>query len=137
VRKRGVPEIAREAVERMPALYAVERQCKDASVEERLKLRRQQSAPMLAQLRERLITWKEQLLLRHPMAEAVNYALSQWTELNVFCCDGAVSIDNNFSEREMKRVVLNRMNSLLVGNPCGGRTPAVLAACPALAGGAI
>jgi transposase len=45
----------------------------------------------------------------------------------VFCSDGAVSIDNNVSEREMKRVVLNRKNSLFVGNPRGGRTAAILA----------
>jgi transposase len=125
--EKAAPEIAREAVERVRALYAVERQCKDASAEERLKLRQQQSAPLLAQLRERLLTWKEQLLPKHPMAEAINYALGQWTELNVFCSDGAVSIDNNVSEREMKRVVLNRKNSLFVGNPRGGRTAAVLA----------
>src|ERR1700732_3493017 len=31
------------------------------------------------------------------------------------------------SEREMKRVVLNRKNSLFVGNPRGGRTAAILA----------
>jgi transposase len=125
--EKAAPEIAREAVERVRALYAVERQGKDASVEERLKLRRQQSAPLLAQLRERFLAWKEQLLPKHPMAEAVNYALSQWVELNVFCSDGAVSIDNNISEREMKRVVLNRKNSLFVGNPRGGRTAAILA----------
>ena len=125
--EKAAPEIAREAVERVRALYAVERHCKDTSVEERLKLRQQQSAPLLAQLRERLLTWKEQLLPKHPMAEAVNYALSQWTELNVFCSDGAVSIDNNVSEREMKRVVLNRKNSLFVGNPRGGRTAAIVA----------
>jgi transposase len=125
--EKAAPEIAREAVERVRALYAVERQCKDASVEERLELRQEQSAPLLAQLRERLLTWKEQLLPKHPMAEAVNYALGQWTELNVFCSDGAVSIDNNVSEREMKRVVLNRKNSLFVGNPRGGRTAAILA----------
>lgn len=125
--EKAAPEIATEAVERVRALYAIERQCKDASVEERLKLRLQQSAPLLAQLRERLLSWKEQLLPKHPMAEAVNYALSQWTELNVFCSDGAVSIDNNVSEREMKRVVLNRKNSLFVGNPRGGRTAAILA----------
>jgi transposase len=125
--EKAAPEIAREAVERVRALYAVERQSKDVSAEERLKLRREQSVPLLAQLRERLLTWKEQLLPRHPMAEAVNYALSQWAELSVFCSDGAVSIDNNVSEREMKRVVLNRKNSLFVGNPRGGRTAAVLA----------
>jgi hypothetical protein len=38
-----------------------------------------------------------------------------------------VDIDNNVSEREMKRVVLNRKNSLFVGNPRGGRTAAILA----------
>ena len=36
-------------------------------------------------------------------------------------------MDNNVSEREMKRIVLNRKNSLFVGNPRGGRTAAILA----------
>ncbi len=35
-------------------------------------------------------------------------------------------IDNNASERDMKRVVLNRKTSLLVGNDCGGETAAIL-----------
>jgi transposase len=47
--------------------------------------------------------------------------------LNAFCLDRAVPIDNNISEREIKRVVLNRKNSLFVGNPRGGRTAAILA----------
>jgi transposase len=64
--------------------------------------------PLLAELRQKLLGWKEQLLPKHPMAEAVNYTLGQWNELTVFCSDGAVPIDNNVSEREMKRVVLNR-----------------------------
>jgi transposase len=125
--EKAAPEIACEAVERVRALYAIERLAKDASVEDRLKLRQSQSAPLLAQLRERLLEWKEQLLPKHPMVEAIHYALGQWNELNVFCSDGAVPIDNNISEREMKRVVLNRKNSLFVGNPRGGRTAAILA----------
>ena len=60
------------------------------------------------------------------MSEAVGYALNQWAELNVFAADGAVPIDNNVSEREIKRVVLNRKNSLFVGNARGGETAAVL-----------
>jgi hypothetical protein len=44
-----------------------------------------------------------------------------------FRTDGAVAIDNNVSEREMKRAVLNRENSLFAGNPRGGRTAAILA----------
>jgi transposase len=121
------PEIAREAVELIGALFRVERQAKDFSVEQRLDLRQSQSAPVLGKLREKLLEWKEQLLPKHPMAEAVNYTLSQWAELNVFCSDGAVPMDNNVSEREMKRIILNRKNSLFVGNSRGGRTAAVLA----------
>jgi transposase len=78
-------------------------------------------------LHDRLLQWKQQLLPKDPMAEAINYALGQWNELNVFCSDGAVPIDNNVGEREMKRVVLNRKNSLVVGNARGGRTASILA----------
>ena len=125
--EKAAPEIAREAIELVRALYVVEKQAKDLSATARLELRQEESAPVLALLREKLLEWKQQLLPKHPMAEAVNYALGQWTELNVFCSDGTVSIDNNVSEREMKRVVLNRKNSLFVGNPRGGRTAAILA----------
>jgi transposase len=125
--EKAAPEIARQAMERVGALYGVERQAAGLSTAERLKLRQEKSAPMLLELRDKLLVWKEQLLPKHPMAEAIGYALSQWRELSVFCSDGAVAIDNNASEREMKRVVLNRKNSLFVGNPRGGRTAAILA----------
>jgi len=71
-----------------------------------------------------------------PLAQAAGYALNQWNELSVFtglnagppepAAFGAVPIDNNASEREMKRIVLNRKNSLFVGNERAGRTAAVL-----------
>src|SRR5437667_4863564 len=125
--EKTAPEIAREAVAMMDALFAVERQTKDVAVAERLELRQKQSVPILAELHRKLLIWKEQLLPKHPMAEAENYTLGQWEELAVFTRDGAVPIDNNVSEREMKRVVLNRKNSLFVGNPRGGRTAAILA----------
>lgn len=125
--EKAAPEIAKEAIALVRALYAVEKQCCNASVEDRLRLRQEQSAPVLAELREKCFDWKEQLLPKHPMAEAIQYALGHWEELNVFLADGAVAIDNNVSEREMKRVVLNRKNSLFVGNARGGRTAAILA----------
>jgi transposase len=125
--QKSAPEIAREAVTLMDALFAVERQAKGVSVAERLELRQKQAVPLLAQLHRKLLIWKDQLLPKHPMADAVNYTLSQWEALTVFTTDGAVPIDNNVSEREMKRVVLHRKNSLFVGNPGGGRTAAITA----------
>jgi transposase len=125
--EKAAPEMARDAVAYVRMLYAVEKQAKDLSVRERLEMRQTRSLPVLAELRQKLLEWKEQLLPKHPMAEAVGYALGQWEDLHVFCSDGAVPIDNNVSEREMKRIVLNRKNSLFVANPRGGRTAAILA----------
>lgn len=66
------------------------------------------------------------MLPKHPTAEAVNYTLNQWKELNVYATVGAVPLDNNASEREMKRICLNRKNSLFVGNERGGQTAVIL-----------
>jgi transposase len=120
------PAIAAEAVELIRRLYAVEAQAADKNAGERLHLRQSQSQPLLSHLRERLLVWKDQLLPKHPMAQAVGYTLNQWAALNIFAADGSVPIDNNVSEREMKRVVLNRKNSLFVGNQRGGRTASIL-----------
>ena len=120
------PQIAAEAVGIIRQLYALEHKGKDLSHQDRLCLRRAESQPILSHLQQRLWAWKDQLLPKHPMTEAVNYALNQWNELNVFACDGAVPIDNNISERDVKRIVLNRKNSLFVGNERGGRTAAIL-----------
>jgi len=108
-------------------LYAVEREGAGLDPAARLALRQARSLPVLAEMRGQLARWQPTLLPRHPMSEAVGYALNQWRELNAFAHDGAVPIDNNASEREIKRVVLNRKNSLFVGNPRGGRTAAILA----------
>jgi hypothetical protein len=86
---------------------------------------RLRSVPVLAELHRKLLIWKGQLLPKHPMAHAVDHTLGQWEALTVFTTDGAVPIDNNVSEREMKRVVLNRKSSLFVGNSRGGRTAAI------------
>src|SRR5580658_6946602 len=96
------PAITAEAVEIIRQLYAVEEQAKGKTNEDRLCLRQSQSQPILLHLREKLWGWKEHLLPKHPMAEAVRYALNQWDELNVFTADVAVPLDNNASEREMK-----------------------------------
>jgi transposase len=70
--EKAAPEIARDAIEMVRALYAREKQASDLSVAERLELRQRHSAPVLTQLRQNLLLWKQQLLPKHPMAEAVN-----------------------------------------------------------------
>ncbi len=89
-------------------------------------MRQRESVPILSMVKDRLFGCRDQLLPKHPMAEAVNYAVNQWKELNVYATDGAIPIDNNESEREMKRICLNRKNSLFVGNERGGASAAIV-----------
>jgi transposase len=124
--ERTAPEIALAVVESVRALYAVEHAAKAMKTAERLTLRQEKSAPIVAALRDRLDRWKLELIPKHPMADAVNYALNQWQAMTIFLADASVPLDNNLSEREMKRAVINRKNSLFVGNERGGRTMAIL-----------
>ena len=124
--ERSAPEIALDVVESVRALYAVEHAAKSMTPTERLALRQQRSAPIVAALYERMSRWQLQLIPKHPMQDAITYATNQWQAMNTFLTDAAVPLDNNASEREMKRVVINRKNSLFVGNERGGRTMAIL-----------
>ena len=120
------PAITGEALALIGRLFAVEDQAKAMAAEERLALRQSHSRPVLDTLRDKLLGWRARLLPKHPVAQAVGYALNQWEPLNVFVTDAAVALDNNIAEREMKRQALNRKNSLFVGNERGGRTAAIL-----------
>jgi transposase len=124
--ERSAPEIALDVVESVRALYAVEHAAKSMTPTERLALRQQRSAPIVEALYERMSRWQLQLIPKHPMQDAITYATNQWQAMNTFLTDAAVPLDNNASEREMKRVVINRKNSLFVGNERGGKTMAIL-----------
>jgi transposase len=120
------PEIAGPILLRIRRLFAIEEPIKNWEPERRLAVRREKSVPVLAELRELLLSGKQKLLPKHPLAQAIGYLLNQWKPLNTFVVDGAVDIDNNLAEQEMKRQAINRKNSLFVGNQRGGRNAAIL-----------
>jgi len=101
------PAIAAEAAKIIAELYAVEERGKGLDHAARGELRRAESAPLLGEFKAKLHAWRDGLLPKHPMALAIAYALNQWETLVAFAADGAVPIDNNTSEREMKRIVLS------------------------------
>jgi transposase len=127
----SAPAIAREAATLIGGLFAIEARIKDFDAAERTAARQRETVPLLATIESRLVAWRCELLPKHEMAQAVNDALNQWKELSVFAGDQRVPIDNNASERDMKRVVLNRKNSLFVGNERGGETAAILSSLTA------
>jgi transposase len=107
-------------------LYELERAAKDFSDAQRLQMRQDLSVPILGQFHTWLTAQRPEVLPKSPMAEALGYALNNWEALVRYTEAGFLTIDNNVSEREMKRMAIGRKNWLTVGSPRGGQTAAVL-----------
>jgi hypothetical protein len=107
-------------------LYELERGAKDFSDAQRLQMRQDLAVPILEQFHQWLEAQRPKVLPKSPMAEAIGYALNNWEALRRYTEAGFLAIDNNVSEREMKRIAIGRKNWLTVGSPRGGQTAAVL-----------
>jgi transposase len=107
-------------------LYNVEDEAKELSSAERLRLRQEQSVPVLDSFCQWLVAQKALVLPKSPIATAINYVLNQWEALKVYTTDGDLDIDNNISERTLKLIGMGRINWLFLGSDNGGKTAAVL-----------
>ena len=107
-------------------LYELERQAKDFSDAQRLQMRQDLAVPILGQFHTWLEAQRPEVLPKSPMGEAIAYALNNWAALIRYTEAGFLTIDNNVSEREMKRIAIGRKNWLSIGSPRGGQTAAVL-----------
>jgi transposase len=120
------PDLARTILRLIRGLFDTEAKAKGLSDDERLSLRQAESQPIVDALHALFIEQKARLLPKHPMAEAIGYALNQWEPLTLFTTDGAVPIHNNLAEQQMKRIALLRKNALFVATPRGGQTAAII-----------
>lgn len=107
-------------------LYAVEREAKDTDEAARLSLRQARSVPVLARIKHWLDREQEVVLPRSPMAAAITYAQNQWQALTTYVTRGYLNIDNNASERTLKRVAIGRKNWLFAGNDAAAENHARL-----------
>lgn len=107
-------------------LYRVEADAKGLDAEARRTRRQATSAPILTRFKTWLDEQADRVLPKSPIGEAVGYARAQWTALTRYLDDGALAIDNNVSERALRRVCVGRNNWLFCGSDEGGRRAAIL-----------
>ncbi|MBX3435837.1 MAG: IS66 family transposase, partial [Pirellulales bacterium] len=107
-------------------LYQIERESKELSDALRLAVRQERSVPVLEKIKSWLDTEQEIVLPRSPMAAAITYAQNQWTALTTYTTQGFLNIDNNASERALKRVAIGRKNWLFAGNDAAAENHARL-----------
>lgn len=127
------PELAKHALSLIKGLFRIERAIKTAPRKKREQVRREQSQPLL----DTFFQWcDEQAIVAldgTPISRALGYARNQRVALCRFVDDGRLPLDNNISERNLRREVLGRKNWLFLGSDEGARVNTIfvslLASC--------
>jgi transposase len=127
IAKDGNAPIASEVLERIAALYAIEKTIRGQSAGERCAARQRRSKPLVLALK----AWFEQQLARVSakslIADAIRYGLNHWDGLTRFLDDGRIELDTNVVERSIRPIVLNRKNTLFAGHDQGAENWACIA----------
>ncbi|GAC1502796.1 MAG: IS66-like element ISEc8 family transposase [Vulcanimicrobiaceae bacterium] len=118
--------LAEQMLDRIAALYAIEKEIRGRPPDERYAVRQERSRPLLHAMK----AWIEQILptlsQKSAMAKAIRYALSRWEALERYAHDGRIEIDNNAAERALRCVALGRKNFLFAGSDAGGERAAAI-----------
>ena len=117
---------AREGMQRIDRLFAIERRLKSCTPEERLSERNRKSRPIVEDLLKWLEDIESAVLPKSLFGLAVKYGLQQWPKLVRFLDDGRIEIDKNRAERSIKPFVIGRKNWLFCNTPKGARASAVI-----------
>jgi transposase len=122
------PQQAQWFIGQILKLYLVEQHARQRGMTagQRLALRQEKSAPLWAEIKERLHHLEgSSLLAQSPLGKAVRYMLNEWDALQTHLRDGRVEIDNNLTENAIRPSALGKKNWLFIGHPDAGWRSAV------------
>jgi hypothetical protein len=100
--------IAQEALERIGALYAIEAEGRDVTIEARAHLRQTQAQTRLAALHAWLIATRLSVAEGSGTAKALDYSLKRWPALCRYATAGHLPIDNNPIENDIRPVAIGK-----------------------------
>ncbi|CAN7561423.1 IS66 family transposase [Variovorax sp. LjRoot178] len=122
----GTSPLANEAIRRFARIYEVEAELKGVSDEERQALRQQLAKPLWDKLRNWLELERRLVVDGGATAGAIDYTLNHWSALTRHLDDGAVAIDNNHLERQIKPWAMGRRAWLFAGSELAGQRAAIV-----------
>jgi transposase len=118
--------IALEAVQRLDALFDIERGINGKAPAERLAVRQELSAPLTAELHTWLTEQVAKLSRGHDLTKACFYMLKRWDAFTRFLDDGRICLTNNAAERALRCIPLGRKAWLFCGSDRGGQRAAII-----------
>jgi transposase len=118
--------VAKEAIKRIGWIYHVEGQFDGMDAPQRLAAREQLTRPLCKELHVWLKLERGRVPDGGSIATALDYSLDRWTALTRHLEDGAVPIDNNFIERQIKPWAIGRKAWLFCGSELAGQRAAIV-----------
>ena len=118
--------MATEAVERIGALYEIEREVRGKPAALRREVRQTRAKPLIDELHDWLNKMLARLSRKSDTALAIRYALARWRALSRYLDDGLIEIDNSAAERALRGVALGRKNYLFCGSDADGQAAAAI-----------
>jgi transposase len=108
--------IAQELLDLVAELYRAEHaaDARGLTGAAKLEFRRERAGPIRTQIAAWLAAQRPRHPPKSPIGTAIRYAENHWQELGVFLDDDRVPLDNNGSERALRRVAMGRKNYLFV-----------------------
>jgi len=119
-------EIAHQALNYIGQLYEVEREVKHLSVEERGRIRKEKSKPLVDALHQWMLLQRQRVTDGTGTAKALDYSLKRWVALARFAQDGRLPIDNNWIENQIRPIAIGRNNWLFAGSLRAGQRAAAV-----------
>lgn len=119
-------EVAREAVKRIGWIYHVEGQLRALDAPTRQAARDELARPRWLELHIWLKLERARVPEGSSIARAIDYSLKSWGALTRHLEDGAVPIDNNFMERQIKPWAMGRKAWLFCGSEMAGQRAAIV-----------
>jgi transposase len=118
---------AKEVIERIAAVYVIEKRIRGLNADQRRAVRQSETKPLMEALKARLEATKDGISRQSTLVGAINYALERWPGLTLFLDDGRLEPDTNIVERSIRPISIGKKNSLFCGDEGGGETWAILA----------
>ncbi len=117
--------VAKEALDRIGAIYAIEDKARFAPAAERVEHRRETAAIL-----DGFFDWADKTVAKLPgklaLAEAFRYTIKRRVALSRFLTDGRLEVDNNTAENAMRGIAIGRKNYLFCGSDAGGERAAAI-----------
>ncbi|MGH7105290.1 MAG: IS66 family transposase [Acetobacteraceae bacterium] len=119
------PEQVRFVLEQLGEIYKTDAKARSEglSPEQRLKLHQKQSGPRMAALEQWMRTQFDERRVEpnSGLGEAIRYMQNRWDALTLFLRVPGVPLDNNITERALKKAILHRKNALFYKTLNGAR----------------